>query len=595
MRKICVYSVLSVVTAIFPVLLCSQTNVLTWHNDNWRTGANTTETTLTTTKVTATQFGKICSAPTDGAINAQPLIVSNVPVKVKGVTAKHDVVYVVTENDTVYAFDARNCTLLKSASIVPAILGCTPGVTCEQPVDCKSIGAGGCLSLKPTLGILSTPVIDATPGPNGTTGTIYLVGETQVGAGASPLAWHHRIHALDITNLLEQPGSPVAIRGSVGTLTFNSGWQLQRPGLLLLKNAGPNGDSMLYAAFSLMDGSWQKLGEKPPGWVVGYDVTNLKSQPAGLPYIFATTPNGTAPYGPGGGIWQAGAGLSAGFASATDPNMYIYVGTGDGTWDAGAGGSDYADSFLKLTTNLQVAGYFTRADELNYVNMNKDYAAGGMVLVPDNTFSNFPYLSLNSGKDGNFYVIDRGNPGGYNGVANTNLQTVPGKFAYLSTPAYWNGHLYDAVVGAVLKSWVLSNTCNAAGPVCATGGHLSKVTFLYGVTPSVSSNGTQAGTGIIWAIETYNQVIGGNPAILYAFDAMNMTELYDSTQCGSLDTPGLAEKFTVPTVANGKVYVGTQNELDVFGPVATRTCTAPAAWIFKPKPVAPLTILDDDK
>jgi len=593
MRKSCALPAISLLLILFPVLTYGQTNVLTWHYNNWRTGANTTETVLTTTNVTATQFGKICSAPTDGDLNGAPLIVTNVPFTVKGTTTTHDVAYVVTENDSVYAFDANTCALLNSVSMVPVIAGCTPVTTCEQPVSCLSIGGGGCQTIAPTIGIISTPVIDATVGANGTTGTIYLIAETQIGAGKSPSAWIHRVHGLDITTLNEQPGSPVQVAGSYASVTFKSGWQIQRSSLLLLKNAGPNGDTMLYAGFSLMDGAPKKLGEKPPGWVFGWDTTNLSSQPTGLPYVFTTTPNGTGPYGPGGGVWQAGAGLSAGLGSATDPNTYIYFGTGDGTWDAGTGGEDYADSFMKLNTNLSVASYFTRADELKYKSMNIDYGSGGMVLVPDNTFSNFPYISLNSGKDGNVYVVDRGNPGGYNGVSNTNLQTVPGKFAFLSTSAYWNGFLYDAIVGGALKSWALTNTCNAAGPVCTTGGHLSKVIFDYGVSPSVSSNGTTKGTGIVWAIETYDQETGGNPAILYAFNALNMTELYDSTQCGSLDTPGLAVKFTVPSVANGKVYIGTQGEMDVFGPVATRTCTAAAPKITKR--VARPTIMDDDR
>ena len=329
---------------------------------------------------------------------------------------------------------------------------------------------------------------------------------------------------------------------------------------------------MVYAGFSLMDGEPKVLGEKPPGWVFGYDTTNLTSQPIGLPYVFNTTPNGVGPDGPGGGVWQAGAGLSAGLASATDPNTYIYFGTGDGTWDANTLGNDYADSFLKLGANLQVAGYFTRYNEPTYKAANIDFGSGGMMLVPDNTFANYPYISINAGKDGNIYVIDRGSPGGYNGITDTNLETVPGKFAYFGTPAYWNGFIYDSIVGGSLRSWSVNNTCSP-GPVCTTNVRSSNIKFPNGTTPSVSSNGTVAGTGIVWAIASPNQVNGGVPAILYAIDAVKMTELYDTTQCGTQDIPGLGVKFTVPSVANGKVYVGTQGELDVFGEFsAARTC-----------------------
>jgi hypothetical protein len=573
MRTFCAIAIICLLEAFNSATLTAQsTNVLTWHNDNWRSGANTSETTLTVTNVNKSMFGKVCSAPVDGAINAQPLIVTGVPFTAKGTTTTHDVAYVATENDTLYAFDANTCTSLKAVSMVPKLNGCTPGVTCEQPVDCKSIGGGGCLTIAPTVGILSTPVIDAVRGPTGTTGTIYLEAETEVGAGTQISAWKHRIHALDITNLVERPGSPAPIRGSFGSVAFMPQWQIQRPGLLLLKNVGPNGDSVVYIAFSLMDGAPRRLGQKPPGWVFGYDTTNLTTQPAGFPYIFNTAPNGVGPYGPGGGIWQAGAGLSGGLGSATDPKPYIYFGTGDGTWDAGSGGNDYGDSFLKLGPDLTVAGFFTRYNEMSYATANKDWGSGGMLLIPDNSFSTAPYISVSAGKDGNIYVIDRGAPGGYNGIMNTNLETVPGKFAYFGTPAYWNGRLYNAILGGALKSWPMSDLCSP-GPVCVTGIRSSKIALPFGTTPAVSSNGTVSGTGIAWELAPADQVNGGVPVILYAFDAIKLTELYDTKQCGSQDTPGLGVKFSVPTIANAKVYVGTQGELDVYGELpASRSC-----------------------
>lgn len=562
-----------VLCLMFVCQMFAQTNVTTWHNDNWRTGANMTETTLTTTNVAMLTFGKVCSAATDGAIYGQPLIVTNVPFRLNGTTTNRDIAYVATQNDTLYAFDAKNCALLRSVSLVPNLLGCTPGVSCEQPVDCHYIGAGGCSTIAPTVGVLSTPVIDVTAGPNGNTGTIYLVAETQVGAGTNISVWKHRLHAIDITRLTEQLGSPALVKGTFQSIPFVSHQQIQRPGLLLVKNAGPNGDTMVYIGFSLMDGAPKVTGQKPYGWVFGFDTTNLKSQPAGLPYIFNVTPNGVGPNGPGGGIWQAGAGLSAGLGSASDPTTYIYFGTADGTFDAGSGGIDYADSFVKLNPQLHVAGFFTRYNEATYATANKDFGSGGVLLIPDNLYSNFPYVSVLAGKDGNVYVMDRGNPGGYNGVSNTNTETVPGQFPFFGTPAFWNGFLYDAIVGGSLKDWSLNNTCSP-GPICLTTGmHNSGVKFVNGVTPAVSANGTTNGTGVVWAIETYDQVNGGNAAILYAFDALTLKELYDTTQCGTQDTPGLAVKFTVPTVANGKVYIGTQGELDVYGAISpARTC-----------------------
>jgi hypothetical protein len=548
-------------------LLAQSVNVLTWHSNNWRSGANTAETILTTSNVVESKFGKLCSVPTDGNVYAQPLIVINVPFTVNGVTTTHNVGYAVTENDSVYAFDANTCALLKSVSMVPVITGCTAGVSCEQPVDCHYIGGGGCQTIAPTVGVLGTPAIDLI------SDTLYLVAETQVGSGTNISAWIHRIHALDIRTLAEKTGSPAIISGSAGSNAFISQHQIQRAALLALDGVGPNGDNMVYVSFSLMDGTPEKLGFKPPGWMFGFDGTNLASQPTGLPYVFTTTPTGVAPDGPGGGIWQASAGPSAGFGSASDSTTYIFVGTGDGTWDAGSGGNNYADSFLKLTPSLQVADFFTRYNEPMYDDADEDYGSGGMMLVPDNTIAAHPYISVNIGKDGNVYVVDRGSPGGYNCDSDTNLQTIAGKYPYLSTPAFWDGHLYDANLGNSLKSWHVAASCNP-GPVCTTGMAATTQKFIYGATPSISSNGNTTGTGIVWAVNSPNQVSGGTAAVLYAFDALTLKGLYASNQCGGQDRAGPAVKFVVPTVANGKVYIGTQTQVDVYGELATtRTCS----------------------
>ena len=223
MKRFCVPPAICLLVVLSSATLMAQsTNVLTWHNDNWRSGANATETTLITANVTKTLFGKVCSAPTDGAINAQPLIVTGVPFRSQGHTTVRNVAYVATENDTLYAFDADSCALLRAVSMVPKLKGCTPGLTCEQPVDCKSIGAGGCQTIAPVIGILSTPAISVVSGVNDTTGTIYVLAETEVGAGTTISAWKHRIHALDITNLAELPGSPAPIKGKFGSVTFSS-------------------------------------------------------------------------------------------------------------------------------------------------------------------------------------------------------------------------------------------------------------------------------------------------------------------------------------------------------------------------------------
>ena len=547
-------------------------NVTTSRNNNWRTGSNTSEKILTTTNVTMTTFGKVCSAPVDGGIYAQPLIVTQVPFTVGTTTTKHNIAYVVTQNDTLYAIDANNCTVLNSVSLVPVIPGCTPATTCEYPVDCHYVGEGGCDTVAPTVGALSTPVINATFGSTGNTGTIYLVAETQAGSGTTITAWNHRIHALDITTLNELTGSPALVAGSYLGATLASHQQVQRPGLLFLKGVGPNGDNMVYFGLSLMDGAPQKLGEKPYGWVFGYDTTNLSAQPSGLPYVFCTTPHGVGPNGPGGGVWSDGVGIAAGQASATDPTTYLYIATGDGTFDVNTGGVDYADSFVKLTPTLQVADYFTRYNELTaYTPGNVDYGSGGMVLIPDNTFKKHPYIAVNASKDANIYVVDRDSPGEFNGLANTNLETVTGKFAFHNTPAYWNLTLFYNTIGGVLKSYPLKGTCSP-GPVCSTGIHYSKVSFITGSTPSVSTLGNTAGTQIVWSLYTADSATGGIPAVLYAFNATNLAELYNSSQCGTQDTAGWSVRFTTPTIANGFVYVGTQSELDVYVVLPSRTC-----------------------
>jgi hypothetical protein len=550
-----------------------QTNVLTWHNDNGRTGANNQEKILNTSNVKPDMFGKLCSAGTDGQIYAQPLVVTGVPVisGISGVPSNHNVVYVATMKGSVYAFDADDCSLLRTVSLIPKVAGCTPGVTCEEPVDCRRYpGNGQCTAIDPTVGILSTPVIQTMSANTGTTGTMYVVAESQVGSDTKISAWRHRIHALDITDLSERPGSPALIHGSASGVNFASHRQIQRPGLLLLPGVGPNGDSMVYVAFSLMDGAI--AGGLPHGWIFGYDTKNLDAQPAGLPYIFNTTPNGTGPTGPGGGVWQGGAGLAADIGSATDPTKYIYVGTGDGSFDANGGGKNYGDSFLKLTPDLAtVAGYFTRFNEFT-ADSDTDYGSGGIMLVPNGALTAHPYIAVNGSKDRHLYVVDRGTPGGYNGVSNTNLQTIAEPAMIHNTPAYFDHHLYYAVIAGPMKSNVIQDTCHP-GPICTPAAFVSSAHFLYGTTPSVSSNLTTRGTAIVWAIHSRNQALGGLPAVLYAFDAANLHQLYASDQCGQQDVARPGTKFSVPTVANGKVYVGTQTELEVYGELPShRTC-----------------------
>ncbi|HEY4814404.1 MAG TPA: hypothetical protein VIH58_06975, partial [Chthoniobacterales bacterium] len=383
----------------------AQVNVTTWHNDIGRTGQNVQETTLTTSNVTKNSFGKICSGAVDGQIYAQPLTVWNS-------TTGKNTVYVVTENDTIYAFDGTNCTLIQKVSLLPS------GGT-EYPVDCCFVGDGQCKTVAPSVGVLSTPVIDLS------TNTIYVVTESQIGSTGNqgqdcltkqpPSGWVHRLHALDLTSgqtfLNEKNGGPVQIQGSVSTgKSFNSKNQIQRPGLLWL----PGSPNQVYIAFSMMDGAPPPF---PPGWVFAYNAQNLTA--TGYPKVFATTPT-TGSDVNGGGIWQGGAGLAAGVDSDAG-KTYIYLGTGNGTFDAYKSkppNTDYGQSFLKLNTDLSgVADYFAEYKALSdgCECVDQDFGAGGVALIPDNTLSKHPYMAVTAGKQEEIYVLDRAKPGRYHG------------------------------------------------------------------------------------------------------------------------------------------------------------------------------------
>lgn len=521
-------------------------NVTTYHNDIGRTGLNSNETVLTPTNVNKTQFGKTCSAPVDGQIYAQPLVMTNVTING---TLYASVVYVATQNDSVYAFDANStgptCTQLLFTNLLQSG---------ESGVSCTYFGGKHCGAIQPIIGILGTPVIDPTAH------ALYLVSQAQV--GNPPTSWVHRLHALNITNFSEMFNGPAIVAGSYGPITFSSSNHIQRPGLLLLPGNPPS----LYAGFSLIDG----LNKNPPsGWIFKYNPRDLSSPPT----VFATAPNGL-----GAGIWQGGGGIAAGL-DETGGQTYLFFGTADGTFDADIqqGQSDYGDSFVKLTTDLStVAGYFTPFNQTCMFQDDEDYGSGGVMLVPPGVIPAHPYIAVSGSKDGSFYVVDRENPGGYHGSddctgINENIQTISGLQEIHNEPAYWNKNLFFAPTVSAMLRYTLSSTCSP-GPVC-TKPMASKVTFPPGVTPSITANGNNVSTGIVWAIWGDRAPSGGPPAILYALNPQTMAEIYDSSQCGTQDTAGLANKFAVPTVANGKVFVGTQTELDIYGELSTtRTC-----------------------
>src|SRR5579871_685243 len=358
--------------------------------------------------------------------------------------------------------------------------------------------------------------------------TIY-VGAQTVESGV----YKQKLHALDIRTGAEVAGSPVVITATAPTnpaTTLNSQEVLQRSALLLL-------NGVVYVAMASNDST--------NGWLIGYNGSTLAQQG-----VYCVTPNGSL-----GAIWMGGGG------PAVDSTGNIYFGTGNGTFDANTGGTDYSMSMVKLTVSgsaLSVTDYFTPSNEAHLSSRDLDLASGGVMLLPDQPGS-FPHEAVLAFKTGEILLLNRDNLGGFNS-ANAIQDINFNKSGYWSTSAYWNGNVYLAGVSGPITQWTLSN-----GKLPTTPTHSGATSFTYpGATPSVSANGTT--NAIVWVIETAGQVQGGAAAVLHAYDATNVaTELYNSNQAGTRDVPGASVKFSVPTIANGKVYIGTQTEVDVYG------------------------------
>jgi hypothetical protein len=504
-----------------------------YRNDNFRTGQNLAESVLTPSTVTASKFGLLFTDALDGEAYAQPLYVPAVVIPGQGT---HNVVYVATENDSVYAFDAdaAGSPLWQDSFIDPA-----DGIT---PVPQADLGSS-CTDITPMIGITATPVIDPA------TGTLYVLSKVKLGPGE----YQQQLHALDITTGLEQPNSPVTITASVpgtgedsvdGVISFDPLLQHDRPALTLA-------NGIVYLTFA------SHCDVQPyHGWILGYDETTL-SQVA----VFNTTPNGQQ-----AGIWEAGCG------PGVDTNGDLIAITGNGTFDTEGSPVDYGDSFLRLTPVLGTPGsftvdtFFTPLDELLLDDDDLDMGSGGNLLLPDQPGPN-PHLMIGVGKLGTIYLVNRDAMGGFNASMNQMVQQLNGQIGGMfSTAAYWSGTvkkgvrnmIYTVGVNDQPKMFVLSN-----GLIQTPWASAANHTFGFpGASPVISANGTAG--GILWAIDSSAWNSGG-PAILYAYDASNLNnELYNSNQFKS-DYPGPAVKFTNPTVANGSVYMGTQTQLAVFG------------------------------
>lgn len=525
--------------------------VVTQHYDIGRTGANTSETILTPANVNSQSFGKLFSYEVDGYVYAQPLYMSGLTMGAGTPQAgtTHNVVFVATENDSVYAFDAdsnstaANAVPLWQASLLDAAHGAAAGARAMLSTDIRTT------DLVPKIGITGTPVID--PG----TGTLYVVSKTK-----ESNTYVLRLHALSILDGTEKFGGPVKLTGSVpgngsgsvsGTLHFDPFYQLQRSGLLLL-------NGIVYMAF----GSHQDIGPWH-GWVLAYNAATL--QQTG---IWCSTPNSLR-----GGIWGAGSGIPADVPDPVGhPFGRMFVTTGNGTFDAVApnytNAMDYGDSVIRLdlsngvpstvANGKSVGDSFTPFNQAALDTSDLDQGSGAALMLPD-AAGGGQHLLVQGGKTGKTYVLNRDNLGGYHPSNTSDPQQKTSTRPIFGMPAYWNGNLYfwgskDHLGAFSFASGVISSTPKT-----------SSVEFsgFPGSTPVVSANGNS--NGIVWNIISDQAKTQGN-ASLQAHDASNVgTLLYSSDQDLARDNPGAAVKFAVPTVINGKVYVGTETQISVFG------------------------------
>jgi hypothetical protein len=536
---------LPAILTVLPPPNVSALNVLTYHNDNFRTGANTNEVLLTPANVNVSTFGRLITYPTDGLIIAQPLYVAGLTIPGQGT---HNTVFVATENNTVYAFDADSNAGTNGGLLWRTNLGASVSSFNDQ---FGNRGTGSYYpDIVPVVGITGTPVIDPA------SGTLYVNVHTAI--GGSTTNYYHSIHALNITNGTEQSYSPVIVTNSVpgvgvdssnGVTSFNPRQENQRPGLTL---AG----GMVYVAY----GSYADT-DPYHGWVLGFNATNLQQSASN---VFCTTPNATvAAFGVNaaeGALWMGGDGL------CVDASNNLYFATGNGSFSANTNGGDYGDTFVKLSTTngLAVADYFTPYNQAALAANDTDLGSGGTILLPDSVGSAaHPHLMIGCGKDGILRLVDRDNLGGYNS-ANDNqiVQEVPGAITGAwSTPAYFNNQIYYQGSGDVMKGFFISNAVINPTPVSKATVNFSA--FATGGTPSISANGTN--DAIVWAIQSDASGSGG-PAVLHAFNATNLAqELYNSSQNLTRDNPGAAIIMTTPTVMNGKVFVGAQYALSIFG------------------------------
>jgi hypothetical protein len=500
------------------------TDVLTYHNDIARTGQNLAETTLTISNVTSAQFGKIGFYSVDGLVDAEPLYAQKLAVPGNGT---HNVLIVATEHGSVYAFDADSGAILWQVTTLKA------GETTSDPRNCSQVS--------PEIGVTSTPVIDRAQGPNG---AVYVVAMSKDGSGN----YHQRLHALDLALGTELFGGPVDIQAtypgtgdsSNGTsVVFDPGNYKERAGLLLL-------NGVIYTG-------WASHCDIRPytGWIMGYSETTLAQTS-----VLNVTPNGNE-----GAIWMAGAGLAA----DTSGNIYFLDANGDFDTNLNASGfpsdGDYGNAFMKLSTTgnqLAVADYFEMDNGVSESGSDTDLGSGGTIVLPDlsDGSGNTLHLAVGAGKDSNLYLVNRDSMGKFSSNNNNIYQELAGALpgGVWAMPAYFNNTIYYGSVGSPIQAFTITNAKLSTSATSQTAN-----SFGYpGATPSISANGTS--NAIVWAVENTS------PAVLHAYNATNLNELYNSNQAsGGRDQFGPGNKYITPMIVNGKVFVGTTNGVAVFG------------------------------
>lgn len=525
LRSVCRRLVPLICFTLFAALASSATDVVTYHNNIARTGLNPQEIILTTSNVNSSSFGKLFTFPVDGIIDAQPLYLSAVSIPGKGT---HNVAYAVTENDSVYAFDADLGTPLWHVSALESG---------EVPSDDH-----GCSQISPQIGITSTPVIDRSSGPHG---TIYVVAMSK-----NSSQYFQRIHALDITTGQEEFGGPVAVQAKYpgtgdnshdGYVIFDPGQYAERQGLLLL-------NGVIYTG-------WTSHCDNRPytGWLIGYSESTLAQTG-----VLNVTPNGSE-----GSIWQNGTGI------ASDGQSLFFL-DANGSFDSTLtkrgfpNKGDYGNAFLRVepkNNKLQVVDYFNMYNTVQESDNDEDLGSGGALVLPamKDSSGTTRYLAIGAGKDQNIYVVDRTNMGKFNPNNNNAIyQEIDGVLGggEWASCAYFDGNVYFGPVGNRLLQFQFAKAQLSTSPRSR-----SAASFAYpGTTPSVSANGLT--NGIVWTIEHSDP-----DDVLHAYNAWNLAnELYNSSQArNNRDKFGTASHFGTPTIVNGKVYVGTVNGVAVFG------------------------------